>query len=664
MAVVEMSKLNLIALIYDRDKILNALQRTQATEIKMHGQTENTAPLQEDTEALSERLARGEAALEVLISRVENYNKENKIKSEDVGEVEIGYNEFIQSGENAQECEKLIEKLNTLLDKERELKSELASTERLLSSAEIYSHVNCSLHPEKTAHTVAKIGTVPVQQKDAFIKYAETLPLLTYKFMASNADSELIMLALHKAAADEVGDLLQSVSFTSCPFNESCTGEELYSSLTEKKDGILKKIAEINSEILSFDKEVKNLKIYCDFLGFELEKAIVAEKMRKTAATFLLEAYVPNEAQESVKTAIDGATDTVWYEFSAPTEDETPPTLLKNNKVVKNFEAVTDMYSPVNYREFDPNTVMAFFYSLFLGFIMGDVIYGLLMIAFGGFIYLKQKRETGLKKLAGVFAIGGVFAIFWGFLFNSFLGMNALPFTVMPDAKDASYTILGIQIPSVLILSMLIGMVHLCAGYVCRAVQCWRRGDIWGGIFDGMSWACFSVGVMLAIVGLVDDFHISVLTLIGGIIAGASLLLAMLTAGRKEKLLGKFTKGFGAAYGVINVVSDILSYARLYGLMLSGAVIAQIISGYVVTGYNGSEPFLFSGNPLLIILGIFLMIVGHAFNLAIGLLGAYIHDSRLQYIEFFGKFYEGDGELFTPFGSKTKHTVLILSESD
>ena len=176
MAVVEMSKLNLIALIYDRDKILNALQRTQATEIKMHGQTENTAPLQEDTEALSERLARGEAALEVLISRVENYNKENKIKSEDVGEVEIGYNEFIQSGENAQECEKLIEKLNTLLDKERELKSELASTERLLSSAEIYSHVNCSLHPEKTAHTVAKIGTVPVQQKDAFINLWLRMP--------------------------------------------------------------------------------------------------------------------------------------------------------------------------------------------------------------------------------------------------------------------------------------------------------------------------------------------------------------------------------------------------------------------------------------------------------------------------------------------------------
>ena len=664
MAVVEMSKLNLIAMSYDRDKILNALQRTQATEIKLHSETEYTAPLTEDTEALSERLTRGETALEVLLPRIEIYYKANKIKSDNLGEVEISYHEFIGAGDNAQKCEKLIEQLNALLDKERELKAELASVERLISSAEIYSHFSGSLRPENTAHTALRLGTLPSQQKDAFCAQAENIPLLSFRFMASDSDSELIMLAVHRASESDMNDMLQGVGFASCPFADDCTGEELYNSLKEKKREITKNIEKINSEILSFDKHIKDLKIYCDFLGFGLEKATSAEKMRKTAATFLLEAYVPEEAQPDVERAIDGATDTVWYKFSQPSEDETPPTLLKNNKVVKNFEAVTDMYSPVNYREFDPNTVMAFFYSLFLGFIMGDVIYGLLMTAFGGFIYLRQKRETGIKKLAGVFAIGGIFAVFWGFLFNSFLGMNALPYTVMPDAKDGRYSLMGIKIPSVLVISMLIGMVQLCAGYVCRAVQCWRRGDIWGGIFDGMSWACFMVGLMLAVVGLVEDFSIPSLAIAGGIVAGASLLLAMLTAGRKEKFFGKFTKGFGAAYGVINVVSDILSYARLYGLMLSGAVIAQIISGFVVTGYNGSSPFLFSGNAGLIILGVFLMIVGHAFNLAIGLLGAYIHDARLQYVEFYGRFYEGEGELFRPLGSDMKHTRLELSETN
>lgn len=664
MAVVEMSKLNLIALEYDRDKILNALQRTRATEIKLHGETENTQPFETDTEALRDRLAKCEAALEVLLRRVENYYKENKIKSDNLGEVEVSYSEFINARDSAEQTESLIAQINSLLDDEREQLAELAGIKRLASAAKIYSNLNSPLHTENSAHTLTRMGTVPAQQKENFIKAAAGISLLSYKFMASDGESELIMFAAHKAANAEVGDLLQSASFSLCPFDDSRTGIEFYQSLIEQADKITHKINEISNEILSFDKRIRELKIYCDFVGFELEKAEQCEKMRRTQKTFLLEAYVPTEMREGVEGALNEAASAVWYEFSQPSEDEQPPTLLKNNKVVKNFEAVTDMYSPVNYREFDPNTVMAFFYSLFLGFIMGDVIYGLLMSVIGGFVYFRSKRETGMKKLAGVFAVGGIFAILWGFLFNSFLGMAALPQTVMPDAMSGRYSLMGIQIPSVLIISMIIGIVQLGAGYACRAVQCWRRGDIWGGIFDGVSWAMFMVGVLLAVIGLVEDFNASPLALAGGIIAGGSLLLAMLTAGRKEKIVGKFTKGFGAAYGVINIVSDILSYARLYGLMLSGAVIAQIISGFVVTGYNGSTPFLFSGNAGLIILGVVLMVVGHIFNLAIGLLGAYIHDARLQYVEFYGRFYEGEGTLFKPLGSDMKHTYLVLNENN
>ena len=653
-----MSKINLVGMSYDRDKILNALQRTQATEIKLHSETENTMPLETDTEALRDRLLKGETALEVLLSRVENHYKEQKIKSDNLKEVEISYSEFMSAKDNVKDAEELIDKINSLLDEEKELNAELSRLGRLISSASIYSEYKRPLRAEGTAHTVTRIGTVPAQLKDSFIKGAENLPLLTYSFSSSDVESELVALALHKAAETEVYDLLQSVNFSACPFDDTRTGEEFYSSLKEQEREISEKKEKVNSEILSLDTRVKDLKIYCDFVGFELEKSEQSEKMRKTQTTFLLEAYVPKGSQESVAEALDGTTDTVWYEFSEPAEDEIPPTLLKNNKIIKNFEAVTDMYSPVNYREFDPNTVMAFFYSLFLGFIMGDVIYGLIMFVLGGFIWIRSKRETGMKKLAGVFAIGGIFAVFWGFLFNSFLGMGPLPYTVMPDAKEGRYSLMGIEIPSVLIISMLIGIVQLCAGYVCRAVQCWRRGDVFGGIFDGVSWAAFMVGLMLAVVGLVEDFNLSSLSYAGGIICGGSLLLAVLTAGRKEKFLGKFTKGFGAAYGVINVVSDILSYARLYGLMLSGAVIAQIISGFVVTGYEGSTPFLFSGNPMLIVLGIILMVVGHIFNLAIGLLGAYIHDARLQYVEFYGRFYEGEGTLFSPLGSKQKHIYL------
>ena len=125
----------------------------------------------------------------------------------------------------------------------------------------------------------------------------------------------------------------------------------------------------------------------------------------------------------------------------------------------------------------------------------------------------------------------------------------------------------------------------------------------------------------------------------------------MFSAARKGKGFGRFTKSFGAAYGIINYASDILSYARLYGLMLSGAVVAQIISSAALGFFAG-------GNILLILLGVVLLVVGHAFNLVMNLLGAYIHDARLQYVEFYGRFFEGEGELFKPLGSSQKYIRL------
>ena len=188
----------------------------------------------------------------------------------------------------------------------------------------------------------------------------------------------------------------------------------------------------------------------------------------------------------------------------------------------------------------------------------------------------------------------------------------------MPDMQSDMWSLAGVNVPSVLVISMEIGVAQIFVGYICRAVQCWRRGDVWGGIFDGVVWAIFSVGVCLAIIGFIEESNLP----------------------------------FGAAYGVINYASDILSYARLYGLLLSGAVIANIVSSYAMG-------FITGGNAIVAVLGVLLMIAGHIFNLAMSLLGAYIHDARLQYVEFFGRFFEGEGELFTPLGSTQKYVYLL-----
>ncbi len=651
--IAKIRKLNLAALSYDRDGILNVLQKTNAVEIKEHAETEGTSPISEDAEGLSSYLASMETALDILISSAENALRADKNATPPLKDgFEVTYEEFASAGKLREEMENLVERINSLTDRKNTAITEQTKLARAIAVAEPYAAASLPFNRySDTLHTKTRLGVLPQTMWESLKQSLDSVPLCAYSGEQVN-DGVLVCVTAHKSVFAEVEGLLTGSGFSLCPYNSESTGAEQLALLRARFEAAKEEQRLAEDALNKLTPSIRSLKIYCDYIDFNIEKISAASKMRGMERTFFLEAFVPADFEQSVKEALDSSGYAMWYAFSDPAEDEEVPTLLKNNAVVSNFEAITNMYSPPNAHEFDPNTVMAFFYSLFLGFIMGDIGYGILMFIGGGVLWYKSRKGSGIKSLSGVFAVGGVFAVFWGFLFNSFFGVQILPVTVMPDAQTGMYSFMGIKIPAVLVIAMILGISQLLTGYVCRAVQEWRKGNIIDGIFDGLVWALFSVGVALAILGLVEDFKLpQTFVLVGGITAGASLAIAALTAGRKEKLIGKFTKGFGSVYGVINYVSDILSYARLYGLMLSGAIIAQIVSKY-------SIQFITGGNVIFAIVGVLLMIVGHAFNLAIGLLGAYIHDARLQYVEFYGRFYTGEGELFAPLGSKHKHIYI------
>lgn len=660
--VVEMKKLNLIALSYDRDKILNALERTGAVQIKQHAPSEYASAVAFDTEALNALHVSAESALQILQSQTLAYASAHKISYKIADDLEVSYSEFLEAGKREEDYRALIQNVNALRDARTALQAELNRLQRALKAAAVYEYSDIMFSQyRRTRSVVYKLGTVEERAFETLKNAFDAAELVAYRVLARK---ENVVLGVCYAVVyeNEAEKLLSEAGFSACPYRTDETGAQMCASIRSRIEYVMRELESNATAFFAMKEKISALKLYSDYLAFELEKGRTSENTLATRATFLLEAYVPVSGVENVKNALSAAAGAVYCEFSDVPEEEMPPTLLKNNAVVEGFESLTNMYSVPNAREFDPNFIMAIFYSFFLGYIMADVGYGVLMMLGGGFLWLKNRaRPTTLSRLACVFAVGGIFAIVWGVLFNSFFGIALLPFTVMPDAKDAMWSLAGIRIPSELILCMLFGIVHLGAGYVCKAVQCWRRKRILDGIFDGLVWAFFSVGMFLVLLGFIDEFELNVLSIVGGILAGAMLVVAMLTAGRKEKFFGKFVKGFGAAYGIINYVSDILSYARLYGLMLSGAVIANLISSYAVTGMNGGVGFLMSGNAGLIILGVFLILVGHAFNLAISLLGAYIHDARLQYVEFYGKFYEGEGELFRPLGSEKKY-VRVTSD--
>lgn len=661
MAIAVMRKLRVAAISYEENAILDALSKTGAAEIKRLPEEEGVCRPAADVEAVFLRHEEAENALAELSAFSERYAKEQKREYKSVKDgFFVSFEEFISADQKREEAEALVEKIKEATETRARLRAELAVLDKRLSSAEPYRNLEIPFSSfAGTPRVKYFFGTVENASEDMFDHIGESCVKISGK---------VILVAVMKNAEKETEEFLRGIEFTFCPFlNEDVSGKELYTRLLEEKKRLLEHAACADEEEFALADGLRLLKVYCDRVGYELEKATeVSERMLATERTVLLEAYAPKGSEEEIAAALAEATDSAYFDFVEPDENEMPPTLMQNNEVVKNFEAVTNLYSPPNAKELDPTLIMGLFYSVFLGFIMGDIGYGLFMILGGGILWWKNRvRDNGLKRLSAVFTIGGIFAVFWGILFNSFFGIEILPVRVMPPLLegDTNWTILGIGIPALLIVALEIGVLQLFAGYICRAVQAWRRGKVWDGILDGVVWALFSVGVGLAIAGLVEEADMKILSLVGGITAGATLLIAILTAGRKEKLLGKFTKGFGAAYGVINYASDILSYARLYGLMLSGAVIAEIISDYALMGRDGGVGMMMSGNAGLVILGAVLMIVGHVLNLALSLLGAYIHDARLQYVEFYGRFYEGEGELFSPLGSKHDHVFIVRSQT-
>ena len=645
-----MKKLNLVGMAYEKDAILNALQKTGAVEVKLHREEEHTLPLPPADGELSAYHASLEDALERLTQAAESYAKEHKGAAHPEKDgFEVSYEQFMAAGNDRAEMDGLVQKVNVLTDEKAEKRAQLAKCERTLKSASVYKSVEEPLSGYAgTLHTRVKLGTLP---SNAWENVKAALPSLAEsKTLAQEDDESLVLLVYHKSVEEDVEALLSGTGFTPCPFAGEETGKEVYTRLKGEQKALKAQLDALDREMAELGGNVRALKIYCDFVGYEAEKAALNEKLRGTERTFLLEAFVPEDAEELVRRELSSA-GAVYVEFSEPAEDEELPTLCRNNAVVTDFESLTNTYSVPNAREMDPNTIMSVFYSVFMGFIMADIGYGLLMMLGGGWLKYKNRgRKGGIGALAGVFAIGGIFAVIWGFLFNSLFGITLPIPTLLPNAQSDMWTFAGIGIPAVLVIAMLLGIVQLLAGYVCKAVQCWRRGEVLDGILDGVVWAVFSLGAGLAIAGLVEEWNIPILVTVGGITAGVTLVIAMIAAGRHEKFFGKLSKGFGTLYGIINYMSDILSYARLYGLMLSGAVIAQIVSQYAV-GF-------ITGGGVLAVLGVLLMLVGHVFNLAIGLLGAYIHDARLQYVEFYGRFYEGEGELFVPLGSKHEHVFV------
>ena len=419
-------------------------------------------------------------------------------------------------------------------------------------------------------------------------------------------------------------------------------------SVTSLKEQLEGKIAHNNELLTSLEDELRalasqtrQLELLSDQTASEIElkKAVPA----MTLDTVYIEGWVRHDRTQRLKKAIEEVTDIYDLDIVDPTKEDIPPTCTVNNEFVTPFETITDMFSKPSFSEVDPNPVMSVWYWILFGMMMGDAGYGLMMfILFYALIKIK-KPQGGSRKLYLVFLYSSITTAFWGIIFGSYFGV-----TWRPEWQPTWMFIEPLKEPmKLLILSLIMGVGHILSGLFLKIYASIRSGNIWDAIFDQVSW-------VLVVVGLGLLFLPGIFSKVGMVMAISGGLIVLFTGGRrKPSIFGKVTSGIVGLYAVTGYMSDVLSYSRIMALSLSSAVVAMVMN--LLAG-------MIQGSVIGFIFSLFIYIIGHSFNLVMGLLSAYVHDGRLQYIEFFGKFYEGGGTPFKPLSVKLKYINEINND--
>ena len=453
-----------------------------------------------------------------------------------------------------------------------------------------------------------------------------------------------------KDVYDEAESILRKLTFVSISESDSKTPSELHEQYMQEIKKLEERSEEAKDSIEKLAENRKQLQFVIDYLQMRKEKYDALSGLGFTGSTFVLTGYIPEKYTESLKKEIE-ARYTASITFTDPDEDEDVPVLLENSRFSAPVEGITKMYALPAKGDVDPTPVMSFFYYLFFGMMLSDAGYGLLMVI-GTTIALKKfKLESSMKKTLTMFRNCGISTVFWGALFGSWFG---------DIVQVVSREFFGKEIGSIalwfepltdpvklLLVSFGLGILHLFLGVAVAFKMTWDTGKKLDAVFDALPIYLIVLGVAPIGAGMFISVP-SALTKTGTYMLIAGVIMLVLTAGRTSKsVFGKF---FGGLYALYNTATgylgDILSYSRLLALGLATGSIASVIN------LIGTMP---ENKIVKLILLIIVFVVGHIANLAINLLGAYVHTDRLQFVELFSKFYTGGGREFAPLTVNTKY---------
>ncbi|MBR4659544.1 MAG: V-type ATP synthase subunit I [Clostridia bacterium] len=457
-----------------------------------------------------------------------------------------------------------------------------------------------------------------------------------------------ILAAIPNAARDETLAQLRSLGFAEINLPETAgVPAETSEALSSEIASLELENSELSSAIQELGGEAEVLKKGLDGAMIEQRRAEARCELFATRETFGLSGWVRSDEADKLE-AIIGENSSVHYlEMRDPFDDEQPPTCCKNNSFFAPFEFITNMYSPPDPRGFDPTVVMAPFYLLFFGLMMGDTGYGIIM-SIGAALFLKLKKpKGGTGQVTRILFWGGLSTIVFGLLTGTFFGMNwydifgeSFPFPLIDPMKD--------QMTAIIVYCGL-GFGQIIIGMIISIVLHLKARDWQTALFDIASWLMIFAGAALIFLTQAPVKYVG----IG--LAALGLLLLIVFGGRAKKGIGRVIGGFGKLYDITGFLSDVLSYSRVFALGLATGAMGSafnLVAG-IARDMLGGIPVV--GGVISFIVAGLLLAVLHLFSIAMNALGAFIHCARLQFIEYYNRFYTPGGKLFKPLGINTKY---------
>lgn len=567
---------------------------------------------------------------------------------------ELDFDEFMETDSRSKELFDKIAHLEELSAELVEVKAQEAKSLARIKSVYPYRQLTKQLNKyrdTRSAHVV--LGGVTNKRLDDFLALNDTFQTATFVALHDMSKPNknkyaLIPVAVVSAKSEKeaVKASLIDVDFSEASFSQE---RDTVASIISSERAIVKLCQERRREVVqtiidNYEQSqfTMSRRLAEDYYNIRLQMLRAEELMRATKSCYLFEAWVPSTCIEELERVVEPFN--ISYIIRDAGEDETPPTLLNDNQVVYPYQSVTNMFSVPAHNEINPNPFVTFFFVLFFGVMISDAVYGLIMTLGSGLILYKMKPRKNELSMVKILFMGGLSTIFWGILFGSYLGYTLV------IGKVKYYLFNPIEYPMyMLILSLGLGLVQMLTGMAVNAYALFKQKKYADAIFGVFPWYVIILGIAMIFIPN------STVKYIAFGVVGLGLVGLMIGGSLHKKGFKKVSAGVSKLYSLVNFLSDLMSYTRLFGLGLATGVIAYV--------FNKLGTVFIDMIPVVgYVIAAAVMLLGHAFNIGINTLGAYVHNSRLQFVEFFGRFYTGGGHLFKPLGSNKKYYNFTLKE--